>query len=274
MLDKIKLPPRYDQPGYHTLAHLPQRPSVASIAKSTGWWELDQIWKLYPGQFNLITGIPGHGKSTLVFNIVCNMACEHGTKSFLYVPENEQHVRETLALIWGDRQNWEVFDETQCFVQSAIVDTYNQQPKTIDWVLDMAITAIQEDAVSLLVLDPWNEIEWAKPRDISMTDYIGMCIRYLKGFLRKYNCTVILVAHPTKEGTKDGQIPTLYSVEGSAHWYNKVDNGLVVYREPGKNVARVISSKVRERGAGKLGSCYFDVDPDTGIFKPQHGAVG
>jgi hypothetical protein len=46
---------------------------------------------------------------------------------------------------------------------------------------------------------------------------------------------------------------------------------LIVVREAG-NTAKVISAKVREIGAGKLGSCSFYVDPLTGQFTPQYGS--
>lgn len=272
MLDKTRVPFRHDQPGYHALADLPQGWSVAAIAKSTGWWELDQIWKLYPGQFVVVTGIAGHGKSTFLLNVVCNVA-QQGMKSFLYVPENEAHIRDKLSWIWGDRPEFEVFSNLQCFVQSSVPDRYDAEPRTLDWILNKAIVAIEEDGVSLLLIDPWNEIERAKPKDMLMTDYIGQCLMWLKGFCRTYAVTVILVAHPTKAGVTEGKVPTLADIEGSMNWYNKCDNGLIVVRDPEKSVTRVISAKVRENGAGKRGVCYFDVDEDTGLFKPQYGAV-
>jgi twinkle protein len=219
-----------------------------------------------------VTGTAGHGKSTFLLNVVCNLAGQ-GVKSFLYVPENESFVRDKLSLIWGDRQNWEVFSEVQCFVQSSLPEKYDSEPKTLDWILDKAIVAIEEDGVSLLLLDPWNEIERAKPKDMLMTDYIGHCLMHLKQFCRKYSVTVILVAHPTKAGIAEGRTPTLADIEGSMNWYNKCDNGLIVVRDPEKSVTRVISAKVREIGAGKRGVCYFDVDEATGIFTPQKGAV-
>jgi predicted ATP-dependent serine protease len=85
---------RHGQAGYFSLADVPQQPDVSQIAISTGWWELDQIWRLYPGQFNVVTGIAGHGKSTFLLNVLCNIYKKHGTKSFLYVPENEAHLRD------------------------------------------------------------------------------------------------------------------------------------------------------------------------------------
>lgn len=267
-----QMPPRHDEPGYYALSDLPQRNSVAAIAKSTGWWELDQIFKLYPGQFVVVTGIPGHGKSTLLLNMICNLFGQ-GMRSFLYVPENEGHIREKLSMLWGDRPGWEVFSEIGCFVQSSVPDTFDQEPHTLDWLLNKAATAVKQDNVSLLLIDPWNEIEHAKPREMAMTDYIRLCLMWIKQFCRMYNVTVIMVAHPTKAGVVDGKVPSLSDIEGSMNWYNKCDNGLIVVRDPERDSCRVISAKVREIGAGKRGVCYFDVDPDTGIFTPQTGAV-
>jgi twinkle protein len=273
MLDKPKHVFRHEQPGYYALADAPQRGSVDQIAKSTGWWELDQIWKLYPGQFNVVTGIAGHGKSTLLLNVVCNVAANHGMKSFLYVPENEAHIRDKLSLFWGDRPGWEVFSNIQCFVQSAEITTFDQEPRTLDWILNKAVIAIEQDGVELILIDPWNEIERAKPRDMMMTDYIGQCLMMLKQFCRVYDVTVIMVAHPTKAGVSEGKTPTLADIEGSMNWYNKCDNGLIVVRDQERSTCRVISAKVREIGAGKRGVCFFQVEPETGIFTPEYGAV-
>lgn len=264
---------RHEQPGYYSLADLPQQPGVAEIAISTGWWELDQIWRPYPGQFNVVTGIAGHGKSTFLLNVLCNLAKKHGTKSFLYVPENEAHVRDKLRSIWGAAEGFEEFCGAGCFIQSAQPKHYNDAPQTLEWVLNRADEALDRDDADVVLIDPWNELERAKPPDLLMTDYIGRCLMHLKQFCRATNATVILVAHPTKAGVSEGKTPGLADIEGSMNWYNKCDNGLIVARDPEKPVARVISAKAREIGSGKRGTCWFHVDPDSGVFTPQMGAV-
>jgi twinkle protein len=270
----VQFPGRYGQAGYFSLADLPQRPSVASHALSTGWWELDQIFKLYPGQFVVCTGIAGHGKSTFLLNVICNIARKHGTRSFLYVPENEQHLSEKLRRIWGDDESFKHFAREQCFVQSSAVDGIDQPPKTLRWVLEQAVKAVHEDDVDVVMIDPWNELDRAKPRDMLMTDYIGESLMMVKQFCRQLDATVIVVAHPTKAVNENGgRTATLADVEGSMNWFNKCDNGLIVVRDPEKNTARVISAKVREIGAGKVGACHFFVDPETGLYTPQYGAV-
>lgn len=266
-------PDRHGQPGYHSLAELPQRGNVRDITASTGWPELDEIWRLYPGQFTMVTGVAGHGKSTLLLNVICNVARLSGIKSFLYVPENEGHIFEKTRLIWGENPGFDTFASEQCFVQSAAPAAYDAVAKTLQWVLDRAQTAVERDGVELLLIDPWNELERAKPKDMLLSDYIGQCLMYLKQFCRALNVAVILVAHPTKAGVEQGKTPTLADIEGSMNWYNKCDNGLIVVRNPSGNTAKVISAKVREIGAGRRGECHFFVDENTGIFTPQPGGV-
>lgn len=264
---------RHGQPGYHALAELPQRGALDQITKSTGWSELDEIWKLYPGQFTIVTGVAGHGKSTLLLNVVANVARIHDMRTFMYVPENEGHILEKMRGIWGDNFGFDDFAAGQCFVQSATPPAYDAEAKTLHWVLDKAVVAVENDGVDLLLIDPWNELERAKPKDMLLSDYIGQCLMMLKQFCRAMNVAVIMVAHPTKAGVEQGKTPTLADIEGSMNWYNKCDNGLIVVRPPFGDTAKVISAKSRERSAGRRGECHFFVDPLTGIFTPQPGAV-
>lgn len=271
---KLETLHRHEQRGYFSLKNLAQRPDVSKIALGTGWWELDHIFKIYPGQFTIVSGIPGHGKSTFLLNLVINLNREHGVRSFLYVPENEPHLREKMRKIWGKKGGFDQFAADDCFVQSAMPNNFDTDPQDLSWVLNKAVTAVERDEVGLVMIDPWNELEHAKPQNMLMTDYIRLCLMYLKQFCRAKGVAVVLVAHPTKAVTENGgRTPLLSDIEGSMNWYNKCDNGLIVVRDFEHKSAKVISAKVREDGAGKVGSCFFNVDPETGIFTPQYGAV-
>lgn len=266
---------RHGQRGYFKASDLPQRGSVSQIAFGVGWWEFDQIFKFYPGQFTVMTGIAGHGKSSFLFNVLTKLARDKGVASFLYVPENESHLLETLRPLWpGDDESFDQYLDTQLFVQSAVPEHYDDAAQTLDWVLEQAATAVVKDHAEIVVIDPWNELDRAKPKDMLLTDYVGECLRLIKQFCRTLNAAVVVVAHPTKAiNEHGGKITSLADIEQSMNWFNKADNGLIVVRETERNAARVISAKVRMRGSGKLGVCYFHVDPDTGIFTPMHGGV-
>jgi twinkle protein len=264
---------RHGQKGYYSLADLPQGPSLDGAAFGAGWWEVDEILKFYPGQFIVVTGKAGVGKSTVMLNILAKLAIERGLHSFLYVPENEKNLFAKLRKLWKDEARFEYFCQAQCFVQTALSNSYDEPPHTIEWILDQAVVAVREDSVELVYIDPWNEIERAKPKDELLTDYIGYCIGLMKQFCRVFNVIVIIVAHPTKAVNENGgRLPTLADIEGSMNWYNKADNGLIITRDEDKG--RIISAKVREAPeAGRLGVCHFTVDPRSGIFTPVYGGV-
>ena len=262
------------KPNSYWLSDLPQRGSVAKQAFGVDWWEFDQIFKFYLGQFVVVTGIAGSGKSTFMLNLLLRLARQHGTKSFLYVPENEAYLREKLRLIWGNDNTFDYFASQQCRIQSAMPSQLDEPPHTMHWVLDQAADAVREHKIEVVMIDPWNELDRAKPRDMLMSDYIGECLMSIKQFCRTLNAIVVVVAHPTKAVNESGgRIPTLADIEGSMNWFNKCDNGLVVVRDVEQDSARVISAKVREIGAGRRGVCHFEVDQETGIFQPQYGAV-
>lgn len=274
MADVIEFPPDISVPaGLYRLADLPQRGSVAKQAFGTGWPELDAILKFYLGQFLVITGIAGHGKSTFMLNCILRLALGKGVGSFMYVPENEAHLAEKLRKIWtGSEREFQHFCANQCTIQSAVPHLQYEPAHTIDWVLDRAAWAVANRNAEIVLIDPWNELDRARKRDELMTDYIGRCLMLIKDFCRTMNAIVVVIAHPTKSiANTGGKVVSLADIEGSMNWYNKCDNGLIVVRESG-NTAKVISAKVREIGAGKIGSCSFHVDPLTGQFTPQFGS--
>lgn len=251
-------------------ADLPQRKPVSEIAFGTGVYEdLDKILKFYPGQFVVLTGRPGSGKSTFILNVLARMARYQGVKSFLYVPENEGDIIAKMRGIWGvtDEKLERGFQLYMGSYFQVLSSYFNEQPRTLSWLLDRAERAVSDDGLRVVLIDPWNEIERAKPKDMQLTDYIGECLAVVKDSARRFGYTAIMVAHPTKP-SEDGKLPGLYSIEGSANWYNKCDNGLIVERRGAGTQCHVISAKVREIGAGNLGEVWFNVDPNTGVFTP------
>jgi twinkle protein len=265
--------PRHGIPGYYALADLPQRPQLSTSTLSTGWDELDKILKIYPGQFIVTTGNAGSGKSTFLFNLLINLCWTHRKKAWLYVPENELNLVQKLQGIFHDAEDGVLFGQfaaTRCFIQSSNYEHYNDTPRDIEWILGNALAAHEKDGVSLILIDPWNELERARLKDENLTDYIGHCLMRVKMFARQTGCTMFMVAHPTKAA--NGRDPTLSDIEGSMHWFNKCDNGLIVKHEAGSKETTVISAKVREQPyAGRIGHCIFLVDGQTGMFSQQIG---
>lgn len=81
-----------------------------------------------------------------------------------------------------------------------------------------------------------------------------------------------VVAHPKKLQKKDDgeyPVPTPYDISGSAHWRNKADVCVSVWRsmEPGAMPGvEVHIQKVRNKNLGSLGNTFLHWQKSTGIF--------
>lgn len=252
----------YPVRGLYRLSDYPDSEPLRAL--STGWWTVDQNLKLFPGEFMVVSGIPGHGKSTWVLNLLCNLATLHGWRSALFSPEmpTVPYLRDKLRKIRGGGGVDAFIDEYFRFIDS---DPTGKQDEDFDlnWIIDKATDAVLRDGIRLLLIDPWNEIEHARQRDETMTDYIGRSIRVLKRFARLYEVAVVIIAHPTKEVGRDGKsrTPTLYDIEGSAHWFNKCDHGLIIDRPNSHTDEAVIHiKKVRFEETGEKGEVKMQYD--------------
>jgi twinkle protein len=106
------------------------------------------------------------------------------------------------------------------------------------------------------VIDPWNEVEHLF-NGLSETQYISQELTKIRRFARLNGIHIWIVAHPTKlQKNSQGKYdpPTMYDISGGAHWRNKADNGICVYRDFETNQTEIIVQKIRFKEIGKLGS--------------------
>jgi twinkle protein len=130
-----------------------------------------------------------------------------------------------------------------------------EKDQSLDNILKLAKASIFQDGIHGLIIDPWNEIEHETGRD-SETVYISKSLTKVRKFNRINNIHTWLVAHPTKlTKNRDGKYPkpSLYDISGSAHFYNKTDNGVVVYRNFEDGITEIGVPKVRFKEIGKPG---------------------
>lgn len=270
----------YPVRGLYRLSDYPDRPPLPVF--EPGWDILNRHLKVFAGEFMVVTGIPGHGKSTWTLNLIVNLARRYRWKSAVFSPEmpTVPQLRGKLRRMLLDRDplaldreeigkadRW--IDRFLVFIDS---DPTGREDEDfdLDWILDRATDAVLRDGIRMLVIDPWNEIEHARKASESMTDYIGRSIRSIKRFARLYDVAVIVVAHPTKDVAKEGKSRpvTLYDIEGSAHWFNKCDHGIVIDRaNPDADEALVRVAKVRFEETGEKGAVRLRFNRLTGRFE-------
>lgn len=269
---------------------------------SWGYEQLDKHLTLKFGQWTLVTGIPGHGKSSFVEACLINMAYLHNFKIAMFSPENTPLSRFYISMIQkasgksyrkdekfkGERiekeeheywKNWinERFfsilpEENMTKTEDFSIDKGNTGNMTLSGILSLGAKAVFRHGIKILVIDPWTEVEHQRPNGMTELEYLSRSISLIKMFAKSYNIHVIVVAHPTKILTNNEgvyPIPTPYNIAGGAHWRNKGDNIFTVYRNVGKadeDITDVFIQKIRFAECGQVGSFSIRADKITNFY--------
>jgi twinkle protein len=247
-----------------------------------GWDNLAEYYRPRLGEWTLVLGAPGMGKSAVLDALVMEIAKEQEWRIAMYSPEQlplQRHAASLLELHTGKPFNhgptprmtapemrdgllW--LNEYFTFIQPDIDDEVS-----VDAVLELARVCILRHGIRGLVIDPWNELEHSRPPNLTETEYVGRCLSKIRRFARHYGIHVWLLAHPTKlQRKEDGSYPVAspYDAAGSAHFFNKADMIISIWRNKKDETGpvEIHIQKVRFRENGKLGTVELYYDQVTG----------
>lgn len=254
---------------------------------STGWSNMDDLYRVRPGELTIVTGVPGSGKSNWLDALIVNLARDHGWNFGIFSPEN-QPIEDHVARMLEKLGNMPFYDgptprmdmgqmNDLLLLASEHFHWYLPQDED-DWRVDSILSAakqlVRRKGIRGFVLDPWNELECARPREMTETEYISRELRRIRQFARQHSVHFWIVAHPQKlQRNADGEypVPSMYDISGSSHWRNKADNGICVWRDFQRPHApiKVVVQKIRFRQNGKLGEALFDYKTATATYKPH-----
>jgi twinkle protein len=241
--------------GIYKLSELP--PLNPPEALVSGFPGLSEHYRMRVGDFCVVTGAPGKGKTTFTRELACHMASRYQWKvalaSFEAIPQID-HKRAIRS--WHSGELVRDMQQDGLDAADAWTDEYfrflvpdEDEEVTLDWVVERISTAAIRDHIKLAIVDPWNEMDHIRPPDLSLTEYVGAALRRLKRMARTLGIHLIVAAHPTKlYRNRDGKYPTptLYDISDSAMWYNRADVGLIVDRpDRGTDMSLIQIAKVR-----------------------------
>jgi len=233
-----------------------------------------------PGYVTVITGIPNHGKGEVLDQILVDLAYLHDWPFGIFSPENlphELHVSKLFSKVAA-----EGFDEASMNTIELFLQTYEDkffmidppEDLTLDSILNYGAVLVKKYGIKGLVIDPWNKLDhqWTD----SERAHISRSLDKIDNFARKFGVHVFIVAHPTKlqkdRDTKKTEVPSLYSISGTADWFNKCANGIVVYRnwyDDGTSDTDVHIQKVKFKHWGKQGIVNWAYDYVTGRYSTK-----
>lgn len=260
---------------------------------------LDTVMSLVPGYAGLVTGIPGHGKSTFLSWYAYRLADKYGKKTVFWSPENDPAllVADLVGMAAGkilpghagaaEMSDAEI-ESNNVFVDDhfrIVADAEDQSD--IDTILNqMQAAALDMGGAELYVIDPFNYIKL--PEMKNQLDAVKIVYSKIRRFAHANKAFVVLIAHPKKmeeyetrkkkddmdesespagePETKKYKVPGMYSVSGSADFANMADLGLTVYRE--ENKTKIVNWKSRRPFLGTMGiSADLVYQPGSGRFR-------
>ncbi len=259
----------------------------------TGYSNLDELITFFGSQLTIVTGIPSHGKSNFMDQLMLNLAINHNWSWGIFSPENatiEIHLLRLCEILVGkpflkDYNGRMSFDEMEGARDFINEHTYfilpDNEEYRLERILEAASGLVLKHGIKGLILDPWNTLEHQYGND-SETIYTGKVLNQLKYFARIHDIHLILVAHPRKMARKKDsklfEVPTLYDISGSANWFNIADNGMVVYRQFSEDFTEsypiVYIQKVKHKFIGKTGFAKFDFDISCQRYIEKAGKQG
>lgn len=241
-----------------------------------GMGEFDMFLRFQEGYLTTITGIPGHGKSEFLDFILCRLNISHGWKTALYSPENhplELHFSKFAEKIIG--KPFEGTNRLSSLDLNTMIEYHShnfffihpEKDFTLDSILSSIKQLVRKKGIKAFVIDAWNKLDHQYTSN--ETKYISEQLDKITRFceLNKVHC--FLVAHPTKIRKDDKgnyEIPNLYSISGSANFYNKTANGITVYRNFETNLTEVYIQKVKFKHWGETGCIHLSWNRDNGRY--------
>lgn len=266
---------------------------------STGYRNIDPFFKLEKdaGQLITVTGIPGHGKSEFVDQLIINTANSHGWKWGVFSPENfplEYHCSKLAEKLIGkpfkkgytdkdgnfvdykNRMDECEMREAQAWLHDHVYAVLPPENDiSIESILKILKSLVFANGIRAAVIDPWNEINSVDARGNTPDhEWIGVQLTKLRRFARNHCVTIFVVAHPTKmQKNEDGSYPppNAYDIKGSSTWRDKNDSILCVHRngvaqDPPDYSVQILCSKVKKKFLGQPGMGILQYDFPTGRY--------
>lgn len=227
----------------------------------TPWKSLNNIIKLRTGHLMIVTGYPSRGKSTFIDNLLMYLSKKYDLRHIIasFEATNAKHFNSLIEMynevpiykIIQDNINGGIFGEGYEFISEHFYRFDINKQWSVEEICERVELAVRKYGVKVLVIDPYNRLKNDyKDRE---DKYIGDILSKLQMLAKKLDMLIIFAAHPKKP---DGEkIPNMYSISGSADWYNMADYGIVVHRDrnsDGKlsNIPTIAVQKVKDFSLG------------------------
>lgn len=257
-----------------------------------GWPSVDRLYTVGMNQWTLVTGTPNSGKSEWLDALMVNLARTGNWRFCIFSPENlpvELHHSKILEKYLGKpfgpgptpRIERDELEEGEDWMHGKFHFLKPASPDIVSILVEareFTSSAHSPQWKLGVIIDPWNYLEHHRPQFMSETEYVSDTLSQVIACVRENYMHLWLVAHPAKQTPKkDGTyaVPTPRDVSGSAHFWNKSDNCVTIWRDQvdGNKEVEVHVQKIRFKHIGHIGIAKLAYDRVTGRYREELKAV-
>lgn len=243
--------------------------------------DFDKHFSLALKQYTLVTGVPQSGKSEFLDQLLLKVNLKYNHKICYCSPENEPftfHHDKLFQKLYGRRPSGEeeIKSENVKAVKNYITDNiYHVQFDNRYWLQDVLAKfteLVRRKGVRMFVLDPYNKVK-LKGGSSDIVKYTEEYHILLDEFVKKNDCHLFLVAHPSKmtlqEGSKKTHLmPTAYNIKGGSEHFDMSYNVLGVNRIYESKLVHVKTLKVKFRHLGEINKdAFFSFNTVNGRYE-------
>ncbi|WP_107498611.1 toprim domain-containing protein [Thalassobius sp. I31.1] len=180
---------RIDPPGGTISGFSDLPPMSHRRVLRTGNKSADQRFAFEVGTMSVGTGIPGHGKSTLMTWLTHHVTRHENVRAGLIMFETHAHsIRDHLSLLSKGR----AFDELSAPERKEAEADLDRRFRLVHltfsddtdhhlgWLESMVYTLAVREGCKFILIDPWNELEHLLEPGENMTNYVNFATRRIR----------------------------------------------------------------------------------------------
>ena len=257
---------------------------------TTGIKNLDENYSIELGQYTVVTGPPGSGKSEMVDAMCVGYSLKYGFKTAYASPENKPnklHSDEILRKIIGYRPatrenlNSKRYKDGIEFLDN---NFYHVEFNGYDLLktLSKFKELVKRLGTRVFVIDPYNKVKLKESSHKNLTEYTNDYFNEVDKFCKETQSICYVVCHPVKmpvvEGTKTFKMPTPYEIKGGGEIYDMAYHMLGFVRDKERDLVMCETLKVKFQHLGSSSQTFWlgwnmnngrylsiDFDPETNM---------
>lgn len=246
-----------------------------------GFSNLDKLYSIKAGTTTIIYGYPTSGKSQLLIQMLCSLACQ-GKKSLIMTPETgtaAEIYAEIIHCLTGktfrQTQNYTITEMELYNIIPFVKDYFkvvdvDEKSATVDEFCELTKEGIKDHSIFTSSFDNWNDLQHVFENREDL--YIEASIPQFNRLARKEQIHIFGVWHAKspslQSGDKFPKAPSPFDIKGGSAIFSKAMNLIGVHRDYEEHAegwrqsdqVNIITSKIKPKVVGEKGSCKLRFD--------------